>query len=85
MISRVLITGATGFLGSSLAIELVKKNFIVNALIRNTSNQSRLKEIKDDIYFVQSDNESLEKFFSRYDVELIIHTACNYGRENCKI
>ena len=39
---RALITGATGFLGSHLARQLVERGDEVVALVRTTSDRSRL-------------------------------------------
>lgn len=82
MISKVFITGATGFLGSTLAINLVKKNFDVSVLIQKNSNRSRLKEIENKILYVMNDDASLNNFFAQHRTDLIIHTACSYGRKN---
>ena len=82
MISKVFITGATGFLGSTLAINLVKKNFDVSVLVQKNSNRSRLKEIENKILYVMNDDASLNNFFAQHRTDLIIHTACSYGRKN---
>lgn len=41
--TKVFVTGATGFIGSLLADELLKKNYHVKCLIRQTSNPRWLK------------------------------------------
>jgi len=40
---KILITGATGFIGSKLAYKLANRCFIVHALIRASSNTSSIK------------------------------------------
>lgn len=47
--TRVLVTGATGYIGSHLAGRLVKEKFEVHVLSRPGSDLSRLGEIADDI------------------------------------
>ena len=42
---RVLVTGATGFIGSHLARRLCKEGVEVNVLIRKDSNKFRIKDI----------------------------------------
>jgi dihydroflavonol-4-reductase len=53
IIMKILVTGATGFIGSHLAELLVKKNDAVRCLIRKTSNTVWLKDLP--IEFVHGD------------------------------
>ncbi|MBS3158513.1 NAD-dependent epimerase/dehydratase family protein [Candidatus Woesearchaeota archaeon] len=46
---KVLITGATGFIGANLTRFLAKKNFEVHILIRSGSSLWRLEDIKNTI------------------------------------
>ena len=45
MSKKILVTGANGFLGSSITKLAVKKGFKVNVLIRKDSNADNLKNI----------------------------------------
>ena len=71
---KVLLTGATGFVGSHIVEELISNNHDIVATIRKTSN---LKWIKD--YPIQfeycslNDEENLSKIVSSVDV--IVHCA----------
>ncbi len=71
---KVLLTGATGFVGSHIVEELISNNHDVIAAIRKTSN---LKWIKDSPvqfeYCSLNDVETLSKIVSSVDV--IIHCA----------
>ncbi len=49
--SSVLVTGATGYIGSHLAARLVKEEFEVHAIIRPGSDLSGLKGIEGNIQF----------------------------------
>jgi len=54
-LAKAFITGGTGFIGSTLVDELIKKNYIVKCLIRNTSSLQWLKDkpvelIKGDLW-----------------------------------
>lgn len=55
--SRVLITGATGFIGSHLAEKLVTEGYKVYALVRRVASRDLqpLKKISDDIALVSGD------------------------------
>jgi CDP-4-dehydro-6-deoxyglucose reductase, E1 len=47
--SRVLVTGATGFIGSHLVRRLVAEGVRVTAFIRHTSDRSRIKDVLPSI------------------------------------
>ncbi len=60
--SNVFVTGATGFIGTKLVNELVRRGHVVHALTRQTSNREGLSH--DQIRLVAgdtSDRESLKK------------------------
>ena len=46
MDTRILVTGANGFIGSNIISELLATNTPVTALVRNKSNTEYLKSIK---------------------------------------
>jgi len=52
---RILLTGATGFLGSALAHDFLQKGFTVFVVKRSTSNLARLKDIKCRLTFYDID------------------------------
>ncbi|MBW2996948.1 NAD-dependent epimerase/dehydratase family protein [Candidatus Woesearchaeota archaeon] len=71
---KVLVTGATGFIGSHMIDALEKEGFRIKALVRKTSNIRRLKD--RDIELVFGDllhKRSLEKAVT--DVDVIFHLA----------
>lgn len=71
---RVLITGATGFLGGSTARFLRRNNYQVTALGRNLKEGNRL--IQDGIAFLPIDLSEKEKLFSACEgQQLVIHCA----------
>ena len=50
---RVMLTGATGYIGHQLALKLAEHNYQVNALVRNLDNNNIPKKIAiDKIFFV---------------------------------
>lgn len=82
MKETVLISGATGFLGSSLVKRFLQENYTVIGIKRKKSNLERLKNELNNksLYLYNSDSDSLEKAFSNHNIDAVIHTACCYGR-----
>lgn len=74
------VTGGTGFLGSSIVLELLKKKFKVACLVRKKSNLRRLDQFKDQIFFVDLNSLDFEVFFSNNKINTVLHCATNYGR-----
>ncbi len=71
---RVLVTGASGFLGSHLCRVLISKGYKVNAFVRKTSNLFRLKELNVELSFGGLfDTESIKEAIS--GVDYVIHCA----------
>lgn len=72
--SRVLVTGATGFVGSHLVDELTARGCRVRALVRRTSNVSRLEELGIELVPGGLDDaEALERAVAGVDV--VFHLA----------
>ncbi|MBI3235017.1 MAG: NAD(P)-dependent oxidoreductase, partial [Bacteroidetes bacterium] len=71
---KVLITGATGFIGSHVADLLLERGYDVRALARSTSNLQWLKGKKVELVDGSISNmQSLEKAMK--DVEMVFHVA----------
>jgi len=79
---NILITGATGFLGSNIIKELITENYNVIALKRSFSNTYRIDDIADNINSYNIDQISLENIFAENKIDIIIHCATNYGRRD---
>lgn len=72
----VLVTGATGFLGSRLVKAMVSKRYNVRALVRKTSRIDSLEKLKVEIcYGDVTDRASLEPAFG--GVNIVIHAAAD--------
>lgn len=82
MKKNILITGATGFLGSNIIKELITENYNVIALKRSFSNTYRIDDIADNINSYNIDQISLENIFAENKIDTIIHCATNYGRRD---
>jgi len=77
----VLLTGANGFLGSHLLKRLVNKGYNVVILKRSFSNTWRIKSYLDKIKSYDIDIIGIEKPFEEQKIDIVIHTATNYGRK----
>ena len=79
---KILLTGASGFLGSALASFFLDSGYQLALLLRPTSDLRRLngKDIFFDLGFCETDCE-IDAFVQRANPDVVIHTACSYGRE----
>ncbi len=79
----LLITGGTGFLGSHLAKRFLFKKYKVIILKRSFSNIRRIKELFNNLIWYEIDKlKDLKFIFKENNIDFIIHTATNYGRNN---
>ena len=76
----ILITGATGFLGSHLVETLLNYGYSVVILKRSTSNTRRIYHLLEHLKSYDIDNVSIESAFKDQNIDIVIHTACKYGR-----
>jgi nucleoside-diphosphate-sugar epimerase len=83
MSSTVLITGATGFLGSHLVKALLKDNYRIVILKRSFSKTKRIDDVLSQCYVYNIDQCELSKPFEDLgEIDAVIHTATCYGRNN---
>lgn len=81
MSKRILLTGATGYLGSQLAKALLDANHSVVALKRKTSSLRRLESILPKITLLDVDEPDMRALFSEHGkIDAVVHTATCYGR-----
>lgn len=78
----LLLTGATGFLGSHLLESFVNQEFDIIILKRTTSDTSRIDHLLPKVRVHNIDAVDLKTVFSQERVEVIINTVCSYGRTN---
>jgi len=74
----IIVTGGTGFIGSSLIRRLISFDAIVHVLIRNNSNLWRLENIKQFIHIIKVDLldlPSLSKIITKINPQYIFHFA----------
>ena len=78
---RVLITGATGFIGSNLLRRCIKDGAEVSIFIRKDSNLWRIKDVLANVKKLKVDlvdKEAVEKSVNKIKPEIILHAAV-YG------
>ena len=78
---RVLVTGASGFIGSNLVHRLVQKGAQTGVLVRDSSDLWRLAEIKKDVGIFKAsleDQPAVDLAFKEVQPELVFHCAA-YG------
>ena len=76
----ILLTGATGFLGSKILESLLNQNYPVVLLKRSTSKLWRIDHLIKHIKSYDIDKIPLDKAFKEQKIDIVIHTACEYGR-----
>ncbi len=72
--ARVLVTGATGFLGSHVARRFAERGDDVRVLVRTTSDRSRLDGLEvEEVIGDVTDQASVERAVA--DMDLVVHCA----------
>ena len=79
---KILITGATGFLGSHLLPTLIKKGYDIIILKRSFSNTWCIQDVLHQIRSYDIDKIDIKKVFDENEIGGIIHLATDYGRKN---
>ena len=77
---KVLITGATGFIGANLCRDLLKQNHEVYALVRSNANIWRIKEIKSNLHLIKTslaDADKLNFQLKKLKPDWIFHCAAH--------
>jgi CDP-paratose synthetase len=80
-IPRVLLTGATGFLGSHLLDGLLQRGFGVALLKRSRSSTARIAAQIPQVSVHDLDRVPLESAFEGEQIVAVIHAATSYGRK----
>ncbi|MDD9266606.1 NAD-dependent epimerase/dehydratase family protein [Paenibacillus sp. GCM10023248] len=77
---NILITGATGFLGSYVTHHFLKEGHNLIILKRSYSNTIRIDSILNEITSYDIDQVSIETVFKENNIDIVIHAATNYGK-----
>jgi nucleoside-diphosphate-sugar epimerase len=84
MKKKVIVTGASGFVGSNLVKYLLHKEFQISVIVREDSDLSNLEDIINQIEVFRYDNnlENLIRFFNKSKTESVFHLASNFIAEH---
>ena len=86
MHKTILLTGGTGFLGSHLLGEILRTGeYRVIVLKRKTSSMAKILKVCPDarekaLFFELDGEDSIARLFGEHKIDIIIHTATEYGR-----
>jgi nucleoside-diphosphate-sugar epimerase len=75
----ILITGINGFLGSNLAKSLYI-NYNIIGIENKKDNISRISKFIDKDQVFENNAADLKCIFSKYPINIIIHTATSFGK-----
>ena len=78
--NHIVLTGATGFLGSHLLRAFLMAGYEVTILKRIKSDLYRISDLIDRTSVFNVDGDSLQQAFSGRGVDTVVHAACQYGR-----
>lgn len=76
----VLLTGATGFLGSHLLDALIQQGYSVVVLKRSTSNLWRIEHLARKYKSYDVDIQTTSEIFGLEKIDVVIHLATDYGK-----
>jgi nucleoside-diphosphate-sugar epimerase len=84
MMKNIVVTGATGFVGSNLVRFLLKKNFKIYVILRTDSDLANLTDIEEEIEIFRYDNAitHLIDFFTVVKPTTVFHLASNFIAEH---
>jgi CDP-paratose synthetase len=82
MQKKIILSGATGFLGSHLLESFISQGFDVHILTRSTSNTRRIDHLNIKFKRHNLDETNLNLIFETVKPDFTVHTACCYGRNN---
>jgi len=80
-INNILVTGATGYLGSNLVEALINEGYNVSILKRKSSDVKRIKHLMNAINVYDVEDIDYKIVFEDNSIDCVIHTAASYGRK----
>ena len=79
---KILLTGASGYLGSILVAKLLNLGHEVALLLRQESKLDRLGRLTERCVVGRvADDKSINSFLVNFQPDMVVHAACSYGRK----
>jgi nucleoside-diphosphate-sugar epimerase len=79
---RILVTGATGFIGAHLVFSLLKQGYTIGIIARASSNLQKFKSIKNKITVLWSDTYSdIYNGIRNFTPDVVIHAAAMVNQQ----
>ena len=82
MSETILMTGATGFVGSHLLRSLVAEGHNITLLTRSFSSTARVHDVLNHVQRIDLDKSDLTVALSKLKIAGVIHLATDYGRRD---
>lgn len=79
---QILMTGATGFVGSHVLEGLIKDGHSVCILKRSFSSIERIKDVIDQCIVYNQDEMSIAQIYEKQPIDCVVHCATHYGRND---
>lgn len=82
----VLVTGASGYIGSHLVLGLLEQNRPVHITVRSSSSLASLEHVKDRLTIHLCDNpeDDLQELFQKNRIETVFHLAAFTNHRDLK-
>jgi len=72
---KILITGASGFIGSHITENLIEEGHQVYAICRNKTNFDKCNQFKNKVTWINQDHPEWERNLEGIELDQFIHTA----------
>ncbi|NQU35133.1 MAG: NAD(P)-dependent oxidoreductase [Bacteroidetes bacterium] len=72
---KILITGGTGFIGSNIVIDLVRRGHQIYATHRGSSSFEKCEEFKDDVNWINVEKPNWKEQIKTIKPDQLIHVA----------
>jgi len=79
---KVLLTGATGYLGSKLAAKLLQADYPLACPILSDVELGYLSPYIQQVEGIMIDSSMMDEKIMNFSPDIVIHMACRYDRDN---
>lgn len=79
---KIVVTGATGFLGSHLVKKFLQEKHQVYSIVRESTRIDELEKLNIDYYCYDGKLEGLIEYFKNIKPDIVIHTATYFVAEH---